>query len=292
MMKSSTLRIGLPKGRMERGVLSLLEAAGIQVRTSSRGYRPSVSLPDCDAKILKPQNIIEMLHAGSRDVGFAGADWVRELGYDGDDRLVELIDTGLDRVRVVVAAPESLLVNGALPAVPLVVASELPRLTRGWIDTSGIDATILRTYGATEVFPPDDADVIVDIAATGDTLKANKLVVVDTILESSTRLFAHRAALASAEKRERLEQLVLLIESALEARERSMVDLNVSGSSLDAVLEVLPCLREPTISPLRSQDGFAVRAAVPRADLARLIPALKARGATDIVVTSPSQLVR
>jgi ATP phosphoribosyltransferase len=291
----TTLRLGLPKGRMEQGILRLLEAAGIQVRVSTRGYRPWLSLPGADAKVLKPQNIIEMVHAGSRHVGFAGADWVAELGYEDDPDLIELLDTGLDRVQVVVAAPDRVVRDGRLqppPGRPLVLASELPRLAQRWIDASGISARVLRTYGATEVFPPDDADAIVDIAATGDTLKANKLQVVDTVITSSTRLYAHRPSLEDAAVRARVDELVLLLQAALDARHRAMVDLNVAASDLDAVLEILPSLRQPTISALRGEDGYAIRSAVPRDQLTTLIPQLKRAGAGDIVVTQPTQLVR
>ncbi|MGF1509848.1 MAG: ATP phosphoribosyltransferase [Myxococcota bacterium] len=289
------LRLGLPKGRMEQGTLRLLEDAGIQVRVSSRGYRPWLSLPGADAKVLKPQNIIEMVRAGSRHVGFAGADWVAELGYEHDSNLVELLDTGLDKVRVVVAAPERNLRDGKLhvpPGKTLVVASELPRLAQRWIEQKGVQAKVLRTYGATEVFPPDDADAIVDIAATGDTLKANKLEVVDEVLTSSTRLYGHGPSLLKPEVRARVDELVLLLGAALEARHRAMVDLNVARNQLEAVLEVLPSLRQPTISDLRNEDGFAVRSAVPREQLTTLIPELKRAGAEDIVVTTPTQLVR
>ena len=187
----TTLRLGLPKGRMEAGVLQLLAEAGIRVHPTARNYRPSVSLPQAEAKTMKPQNIVEMLALGRRDVGFAGADWVEEMDAD----LVELLDTGLDPVKVVAAAPESLVENGELPVRPLVVTSEYERLTRRWIASRGLDAEFARSYGATEVFPPEDADVIVDNTATGATLLANGLVIVDTLLESSTRLYASREAL-------------------------------------------------------------------------------------------------
>ena len=185
------LRLALPKGRMQPGVLGLLSDAGIEVRAQDRGYRPSVSLAGLEAKILKPQNIVEMLAHGSRDAGFAGADWVAELGAD----LVEILDTGLDPVVMVAAAPEDLLEDGKLPERRLVVAAEYETLTRAWIERAGIDATTVRSYGATEVFPPEDADLIVDLKATGSTLRANKLVVVDEIMTSSTRLYASRRAL-------------------------------------------------------------------------------------------------
>ena len=165
------IRLALPKGRMQRGVLGLLADAGIEVALGERDYRPGISLPGFAVKVLKPQNIVQMLHIGSRDAGFAGADWVAEQGAD----LVELLDTGLDPVRLVAAAPHGLLVDGRLPARPLVVASEYEQLTSGWIERAGLDARLALSYGATEVFPPDDADYIVDNTATGSTLRANGL---------------------------------------------------------------------------------------------------------------------
>src|SRR5438874_2125081 len=160
---STPLRLGLPKGRMEQGVLTLLSDAGIRIRPGARGYRPDVSLPDTEAKTLKPQNIVEMLALGSRDLGFVGADWVAEL----EANVVEVLDTGLDPVQVVAAAPKTLLVEGRLPARAIVVASEYERLARRWIAARGLSAEFVRSYGATEVFPPEDADVIVDNTATG-----------------------------------------------------------------------------------------------------------------------------
>ena len=150
--------LALPKGSMQAGVLRLLEDAGLPVVLGARAYRPRFGLEGCECKLLKPQNIVEMLHAGSRDLGFAGADWVAEL----DGELIELLDTGLDPVRIVAAAPEAILEDGVLPKAPLVVASEYERLTRAWIAERGLDATFVHSYGATEVFPPEDADCIVD----------------------------------------------------------------------------------------------------------------------------------
>lgn len=286
-MTDTLIRLGLPKGRMQEGVFALLADAGINVSAGARGYRPSVSLPGFEAKILKPQNIIEMLALGSRDVGFAGADWVAELGLD----VVQLLDTGLDPVKIVAAAPEELLVAGQLPARRLVVASEYENLTRAWIQRRGLDATFVRSYGATEVFPPEDADCIVDNTATGSTLRANHLAQVDEVMRSSTRLYASPRVLDDPTRRERVEALVLLVGSVLEARARVIVEVNVSAERLEDVIAVLPAMREPTISSLHGQGGFAVKSAVLRADLPRLILLIKARGGTDIVVTRTSQIV-
>ena len=285
--EDDTLQLAIPKGRMHEGVARLLAEAGIHLTQTVRSYRPHVNLPDCEVKILKPQSIVEMLHAGSRDVGFAGADWVAEL--DGD--LVELVDTGLDPVRVVAAAPASLVRDGALPRGPLVVASEYERLTRRWIAERGLDATFVRSYGATEVFPPEDADLIVDNTATGSTLEANALVVVDELMTSSTRLYANPDALNHPERRRAIDALVLLVRSVLEARRRVMVEVNVTPDTLEAVLAVLPCMRQPTVAELAGGGGFAVKAAVPRADLPAVIPKLKAAGGSDVVVTRIAQIV-
>jgi ATP phosphoribosyltransferase len=281
------IHLAVPKGRIEAGVSSLLSDAGIKLRSGPRGYRPVTSVEGFEVKLLKPQNIVEMLAAGSRDIGFAGADWVVEQSAD----LIELLDTGLDPVQVVAAAPESLLVEGGLPDRHLVVASELERIASRWIDERGLDATLVRSYGATEVFPPEDADVIVDISATGETLAANGLVVVDELMRSSTRLYASRHAVDSPAKKLAIDGLVLSLRSVLEARGRAMVELNVAPDDVEQVIEILPSMREPTIATLHGAEGLAVKAAVPRSELPGLIPMLKMRGATDIVVSRLEQIV-
>lgn len=286
------LHLAIPKGRMHEGVVRLLGDAGIRVSSgsggpgSARGYRPSISLAGVETKILKPQNIIEMLHAGTRDLGFAGADWVAELNAE----LVEVLDTGLDMVRMVAGAPGGVLEEGRLPRRALVIASEYERLTSRWIERRGAGDTFVRSYGATEVFPPEDADCIVDIAASGATLEANGLVIAEELMRSSTRLYASRAAMKHAHKRGRIEDMAMLVKSVLEARLRVMLELNVSSENLDAVCGVLPCMRRPTLSQL-SGGGFAVKAAVPRDQLPTLIPALKARGGADIVISPIAQVV-
>ena len=209
---SDTLRLALPKGRMQDAILALLADAGIRVTPTARGYRPAVSLSDCEAKILKHQNIVEMLELGSRDVGFAGADWVQELDAD----IVELLDTELDPVSVVAAAPTGLFDRLDEIGRPLVVASEYERLTKAWIARRSLDAEFVRSFGATEVFPPEDADVIVDNTATGSTLRANDLEIVDTVITSSTRLYASPQAMETDGKRERIEDLSLLLRSVLD----------------------------------------------------------------------------
>ena len=286
-MNHDTTRLALPKGRMQAGVLGLLTDAGVRVELGERRYRPSISVAGFSAKLLKPQNVVEMLHAGSRDVGFAGADWVDELG----GTLVELLDTGLDPVRVVAAAPVSLAEKGLEPDTSLTIASEYQRLAGRWIEARGLDATLVRSYGATEVFPPEDADVIVDNTATGATLEANGLRVVDELMTSSTRLYANPRALEDARHRERIEDLVLVLRSVVEARRRVMLEVNVDAGRLDDLVAILPCMRKPTVSRLHGDGGYAIRVAVLREALPTLIPLVKARGGTDLVVVAPGQIV-
>lgn len=283
----SIVRLALPKGRMQEGVFALLADAGIDIRLSVRGYRPTVSLPGFETKMLKPQSIVEMLARGSRDLGFAGHDWVVEKELE----LVEILDTGMDPVSIVAAAPTERLVDGKMPPGPFIVASEYERLTRTWIESQGYEASFVRSYGATEVFPPEDADCIVDNTATGSTLRANGLQIFHTLATSSTRLYANPDAMEVPAKRDRIEHVALLLRSVLEARHRVMVEVNCGPDALDAVIRVLPCMREPTVSPLHGGAGYAVKSAVPRKQLPELIPQLKACGGSDIVVTSLSQIV-
>jgi ATP phosphoribosyltransferase len=271
---------------MERAVQALLADGGVHITPTARGYRPHLQLECAEAKVLKPQNIVEMLMVGSRDVGFAGADWVNELGAD----VVEVLDTGLDPVEIVAAAPESIARQG-LAGRPLIVASEYERLTTNWIRDRGLSATCVRSYGATEVFPPEDADVIVDCTATGATLRANGLTVIDTLLRSSTRLYASPAAWSQPARRQRIEELAMLLSSVLEARRRVMLEVNASGECLERVVAALPAMRRPTVSPLFGNGSYAVKAAIPRDALARVIPAVKAAGGTDVVVSTLSQIV-
>jgi ATP phosphoribosyltransferase-like protein len=194
-------------------------------------------------------------------------------------------------VQLVAAAPQELLERGRLPQRRLVLATEYERLGTAWVAAQGLDAEVVRSYGATEVFPPEDADVIVDNTATGATLAANGLAVVDVLLRSSTRFYASPAALSDVGSRRRIEDLVLLLTAVLEARRRVMLEVNASADCLDAVVAVLPAMRRPTVAPLFGAGGYAVKAAVPRGELLRVIPAVKAAGGTDVVISALTQIV-
>ncbi|MCH7942691.1 MAG: ATP phosphoribosyltransferase [Proteobacteria bacterium] len=281
------IRLGLPKGRMQEEVVRLLADAGIRLAHGPREYRPRISLEGYEVKFLKPQNMVEMLQEGSRDIGFSGADWVAELDLD----LVELLDTGLNPIRLVAATTAKFLEDGEASDKPFVVATEFANLTRAWLEDSKREGRILRAFGATEVFPPEDADYIVDVTATGATLEANDLIIVDELMTSSTRLYANPKLLEDAGRRDRIERFVMVLRAVLEARKRVMVEVNVPADRLDELIKVMPCMREPTVSSLNAGKGYAVKAAVPREVLAQAIPEIKACGGTDIVVTEIAQIV-
>lgn len=284
---SVQVKLALPTGRIQNNVLKLLGDAGIEVHGGPRSYRPQISLEGFDAKILKTQNIVEMLDIGRRDVGFAGADWVKELNAD----VVELMDTGMDGVRIVAAAPAGFPDAEQYKGRKLIVATEYVKIAEEWVRQKGWDAQVIRSYGTTEAFPPEDADCIVDNTSSGATLEASKLTIIDTLLRSSTRVFASRQAMANPEIRAKIEDFVLILKSVLDARTRVMVEVNVSKDDLEAVASIIPCMRQPTIAALHGDAGYVVKAAVQKSELPTLIPIIKQKGGTDIVVSHLSNVI-
>jgi len=272
------LRLLVPKGRIFDKIASLLTEAGFPVAMAERTYRPSLGADWIDAKIMKPQNVGELLELGSHDAGFTGIDWVRESGAD----VAEVMDLGFDRVKIVAAVPQESNDDG-LRAKKLVVATEYVNLAKAWLGKSGYQYRILRTYGATEVFPPDDADMIIDNTSSGQTLKDNGLKIIGTILESSTRFVASHAALADPEKKNRIEELAMLFRAVLDGRDRVMLEMNIPRDRFEAVVNGLPAMRSPTVAPLFGDNGYAVKIAVNKREVPDIIPRLKKLGAVDIV---------
>lgn len=282
------LRLALPKGRMEPSIDGVLSEAGIRISSDRRGYRPAVEGYTCfETKRLKPQAVMSMIASGTRDVGFAGADWAMEL--DLESSLVEVFDTGLDPIRIVAAAPIGVVVDGDGTA-PIRIASEMPRIAASWATERGLDYTLVRSWGSTEVLPPEDADVIVDLVQTGATLAANDLRVIDEIACSSTRMYASIQAYECPMRRTLIERFRDLVQSVIEARSRYLVDLNVAPERLEEVLAVIPSMRRPTVSPLAA-GGFAVRAAVPRDGFPNLVDRIRSSGGSDLVVSEVRQVI-
>ena len=271
------LRILIPKGRIFDNVSRLFSEAGFPIALSDRTYRPALGADWLDAKIMKPQNVGQLLELGSHDAGFTGVDWIRESGAD----VQEVLDLGFDKVRIVAAVPQD-YDEAKLRSKKLVVATEYVNIAEQWLKSSGYKYQILRTYGATEVFPPDDADMIIDNTSSGQTLKDNGLKIIATLLESSTRFVASKAAIANAEKKRRIDELVMLFGTVLDGRDRVMLEMNIPKEQFES-LASLPAMRSPTVAPLYGDAGFAVKIAVKKHEVPDIIPKLKNLGAIDIV---------
>ncbi len=272
------LKILIPKGRIYDSVANLFSEAGIPISLSDRTYRPTIAIDWLEGKVMKPQNVGELLELGSHDVGFTGRDWLQET----EAEVEEILDLGFDTVRIVAAVPVN-MDEATLRHKKLVVATEYLHLAERWLQSCGYTYRILRTYGATEVFPPDDADMIVDNTSTGQTLKDNGLRIVATIMESSTWFVASKAAMADPEKKAKIEELTMLFKAVLDGREKVMLEMNVDKIRFPELVAAIPAMRSPTIAPLYGDEGYAVKVAVSRNEVPYLIPELKKLGATDIV---------
>lgn len=274
----SILKLVIPKGRLSKRVMGLLNDAGLGIETDERRYIPRVEDPQVDAKVMKPQNIPQLVEVGSHDVGFTGFDWIVETGA----QVEEVMDLGYDPVTIVAASPAHLTKEDLLSR-RIVVATEYEAIARQYLDDEGFDYYLIRTFGATEVFPPDDADMIIDNMSSGRTLEEHNLKVVHRLLSSSTRMIANQRSLSDPAKKKKIDELVMMMRSVMDAGERVMLEMNIPNGQLDAIAAELPCMRAPTVSPLLGNNGCAVKAALKKKDSARLIPKLKAMGATDIL---------
>lgn len=284
--KEMTLKLVLPKGRINTKVLSLLSDCGIDLVGGDRDYRPKAYGFDLEVKLLKSQNIATMVEFGQHDIGFSGIDWIEEQSCQ-----VEVLNSlNFDPVKIVACIPEEWdwekMQDEAKNGRKLIVASEYKNISDKYLDKLGIDYQILRAYGATEVFPPEDADMIIDNTSTGSTIRANRLKIVDTVMESSTQFIANKNTMKDAGKRRDIDDLLTLMQAVMNGRERVLLEMNCSNNEIEAIVKLLPCMRFPTVSPLYQERGFAVKAAVKKSEIRALIPSLIEAGATDILETA------
>ncbi len=274
------LKMVLPKGRIYTKVAELLDEIGIKLRGSDRSYRPFCNDSELSVKLLKSQNIPPLLALGQHDIGFAGMDWVIE-----QDAVVDsLLDLEFDPVKIVCAIPENEDWQ-AMKKRPLIAVSEYRRICEKYLNEQGVDYTFVRAYGATEVFPPEDGDLIIDNTSTGSTLVANNLKIVDTVMKSTTQFLVNPRAMQDSEKREKIDNMLRLMQSVLSGRKRVVLEMNCSQSALEQIVAMLPSMRAPTVSRLYQESGFAVKSAVAKDEVNALIPELIKAGASDILET-------
>ncbi|MBC7360806.1 MAG: ATP phosphoribosyltransferase [Candidatus Aminicenantes bacterium] len=276
--KQKVLKILIPKGRLFPAISRLLKEIGLFQEISEQSYLPPCSDSQIAAKLMKPQNIPELVDIGSYDAGFTGLDWIIEKKA----KVEEILDLGFNPVRIVAATPKKNSLS-SLQSRKIMVASEYENIARSYLKNRGFNYYFIKTFGATEAFPPDDADLIVDNTATGKTLKEHGLKILDIIMHSSTRLIINPTVKNDSWKKEKLDELVMLIKSVLNARERVILEMNVETPRLEELVRILPCMRAPTVAPLFNGTGYAVKVAVKKEEASRLIPLLKKMGATDIL---------
>jgi ATP phosphoribosyltransferase len=289
------LRLVLPKGSLEAQTLRLFEEADLRVRRGSdRDYHGTIDDDRIErVSILRPQEIPLYVRDGLFDLGITGQDWVAETGAD-----VEVLTTlryaksGTGHgTKVVLAVPTDHPANSAKEIPPGTrISTEFDQLTRRYFEDLGIDVQVVWSYGATEAKVPEIVDAIVDITETGSTLRAHGMKIIETLLTSDPVLIANREAAADPGRRAAMDDIVTLLRGALEAEGRALIKLNVATDRLQEVLDVVPSMKAPTVSQL-SEGGFAVETVVDKSGVNRLIPKLKAAGATDILEIPISKIV-
>ena len=277
------LVLGLPKGSLQEATFGLMEKAGFPVSCGGRSYFPTTDDPELELVLFRAQEMARYVQDGALDAGLTGRDWVVENG-------AEVVEVGqlvyakqrLSPVRWVLAVPEGSGVQRAEDLQGKLIATELVNTTRDYLARKGVDAKVEFSWGATEA-KASLVDAIVELTETGSSLRANKLRIVDTVMESVTVLIANPQAWADAEKRAKIESIHMLLQGAIAARDKVCLKLNVAQDSLDTVLAIVPALRQPTLSPLAEEGWYALETIVDESVVRKIIPDLKRAGAEGII---------
>jgi ATP phosphoribosyltransferase len=279
------LKLGLPKGSLQDATFNLFRKAGYHfVVHSSRSYFPATDDPELEAMLLRPQEMARYVADGVLDAGLTGHDYVVEAGADVAEVAELTYSKATDRpYRWVLAVPGDSPIQSARDLQGKRIATELVNVTRQYLLRHGVEATVEFSWGATEVKVPYLADAIVEGTETGNTLRAHGLRIVDTVLESTTRLIANRAAYADAWKREKMENIALMLRGALGAEGVVGLKMNVPRANLEEVIRILPAMKNPTISPLADPEWVALETILPERTVRDLIPKLKRAGAEGLV---------
>jgi len=278
------LKLGIPKGSLENATIDLFRRAGFVITTSTRSYFPAIDDPEIECMLIRAQEMARYVEDGILDAGLTGRDWVME--NDANVHVVaDLVyaKQSFGRVRWVLAAPESSPFQSVKDLEGKIIATELVGATQRYLASHGVTAKVEFSWGATEVKPPVLADAIVEVTETGSSLRANKLRIIDTVLESNTQLVANHGSWADEWKRHKLEDMQMLLEGAINALGKVGLMLNVRKDHMDQVLAVLPALKKPTISHLSDEDWLAVNTILDESTVRTIIPRLKKAGAQGIV---------
>ncbi|MCX7006587.1 MAG: ATP phosphoribosyltransferase [Kiritimatiellaeota bacterium] len=284
--------LGLPKGSLQESTFAMMKKAGFTVSTGSRSYIPSVNDPLVEARLIRAQEISRYVEHGMLDAGLTGHDWIVESGSDVHE-VADLVyaKQGMRPVRWVVAVPNDSKIKSAKDLEGKRIATEAVGIAKRYLKQHGVHAEVEFSWGATEVKAPELVDAIIELTETGSSLRANNLRIVDTVLESTTRLIANKTAWKDAGKRAKIEQIALLLKGALEAENKVLLKMNVREQNLGAALKILPALNSPTISSLNREGWYSVESVVEEKVVREIIPALKAAGAEGIIEIGLNKVV-
>jgi len=284
MSDAGRLKLGIPKGSLQDATIDLFSRAGWKITLSSRSYVPDIDDGEIECLMVRAQEMARYVQSGALDAGITGHDWVVETGAEVHE-MAELVyaKQRLARVRWVLAVPEDSPIREPRDLEGKVIATEVVQLTRRYLERLAVNAQVEFSWGATEVKVPQLADAIVEVTETGSSLRANRLRIVDTVLESATVFIMNRAASADAWKRQKTENLILMLKGAIDAASKVGLLLNVRRDDLHAVLELLPALKNPTVSTLSDPQWVAVNTIIEEAVVRQLLPKLKAAKAQGIV---------
>jgi ATP phosphoribosyltransferase len=287
---SNTIKLGIPKGSLQDATVQLFARAGFNIYASARSYFPAIDDPEIDCMLIRAQEMARYVADGVLDAGLTGQDWIAEhaAANNGNAAVVPLADLiyakqSFGKVRWVLAVPEDSIFQTAADLQGATIATELVRATQAYFARQSIAVNVEFSWGATEVKAPRLADAIVEVTETGSSLRANRLRIIDTVLESNTQLIANPGALEDNWKRTKLDNIALLLKAAIEAQGRVGIMLNTRRADLAAVLALLPALQRPTISPLSDEDWVAINTIIEERTVRDLIPRLKAARAHGIV---------
>jgi ATP phosphoribosyltransferase len=286
------IRLGLPKGSLQNATFHLFKKAGFSLTVTERSYSPDIDDPEIECLLIRAQEVPRYVQDGILDVGLTGRDWVLEQGA----RVTEVASllyakAGFRSIRWVLAVPEASTIRRLADLQGKRIATELVRFTRKYLQKRGIQATVEFSWGATEVKTPTLADAIVELTETGSTLKAHNLRIVETLLESTTVLIANRASWKDPEKKKKVQNLALLLQSAIEAEQRVGLKMNVPKKNMATILKVLPALHTPTVSPLTEEGWYSIEVVMEEKKARDLIPELKRNGASGIIEYPLNKLV-
>ncbi|MCO5067071.1 MAG: ATP phosphoribosyltransferase [Kiritimatiellae bacterium] len=292
MATGNKIILGIPKGSLQESTFAMMKKAGFSISVGSRSYIPTVDDPEIEARLIRAQEISRYVEQGLLDAGLTGFDWITENQSDVHE-VANLVYSKqeLRPVRWVLAVPNASSIQSAKDLEGKRIATEAVGLTKQYLARHGVKAEVEFSWGATEVKAPELVDAIVEITETGSSLRANNLRIVDTVLESTTRFIANKKSWADSWKREKIENLALLLRSVLAAESKVLLKLNVNEANLKSVTALLPALHSPTIMPLSGSGWYAVETVVDNSALRTLIPKLKAAGAEGIIELSLNKII-